>query len=113
MDWETVREVAGGYATTLKRLTPDLYLEMEGLAQGASLYILDIIALNCKSEIGLGLFSDGCSSLAWQKGNDGVFLAQNWDWIARVKDNLVIMSIDQPGKPKIWMVSEVKEHHII
>jgi isopenicillin-N N-acyltransferase-like protein len=113
LTWEAVKTVATEYQSTLKRLTPDIYAEMEGIAEGAGLNVLDIVALNCRSEIALGLFSDGCSSLGWKicRKNDGssgkVILAQNWDWTARVKENCVLMTIDQPGKPRIYMANEV------
>ncbi|RVX67061.1 hypothetical protein B0A52_08304 [Exophiala mesophila] len=105
MDWAAAKIIAQDYAVTLQRLTPEIYSEMEGIAEGSGLDILDIVTLNCRSEIALGMFSDGCTSLGWVR-SDGVFLAQNWDWTARVKDNVAIMSIDQPGKPKIFMVNE-------
>jgi isopenicillin-N N-acyltransferase-like protein len=108
LDWQGVRSIAKEYAATVEHLTPDLFTEMRGIAEGSGLEILDIVALNCRSEIALGHFSDGCTSLGWKFGpGDGVLLAQNWDWTARVKENLVLMSIDQPGKPKIHMVTEV------
>lgn len=106
MDWAAVKEVSKEYAATIQRLTPDVYTEMLGIAEGAGLDILDIVALNSRSEIALGLFSDGCSSLGWQRENE-VLLAQNWDWTARVKDNCCLMSIQQGNKPAIWMVTEV------
>ncbi len=81
---------------------------MAAIAEGANLDLLDIVALNCRSEIALGLFSDGCTSLGWKKDDGEVLLAQNWDWTARVKSNCVIMSIKQPRKPTIYMVTEVR-----
>jgi isopenicillin-N N-acyltransferase-like protein len=107
LDWAAVRTLAGEYATTIEKLTPDLYVEMQGIAEGSGLDVLDIVALNCRSEIALGHFSDGCTSLGWSTPGDGVVLAQNWDWTGRVKKNLVLMSIEKEGQPKIWMVTEV------
>lgn len=107
LDWPAVREIAGAYARTIEMLTPDLYTEMQGIADGADLDILDVVALNCRSEIALGLFSDGCTSLGWRTRRDGVVLAQNWDWTSRVKKNLVMMSIEREGVPKVFMVTEV------
>ena len=106
LDWDAVREISQGYAKTIQALVPDVYSEMEGIAEGAGLDILDIVALNSRSEIALGLFSDGCSSLGWKRG-DTVLLAQNWDWTARVKQNCVLISIKQANKPAIWMITEV------
>jgi len=107
LDWSAVREIAKAYAATVESLTPALYTEMLAIAEGADLDVLDIVALNARSEIALGLFSDGCTSLGWKYSEGQVYLCQNWDWTARVKENILMMSIDQPGKPKIWMVTEV------
>jgi isopenicillin-N N-acyltransferase-like protein len=106
LDWPAVREVSKEYQATLKKLTPDIYEEIEGIAKGSGLDVLDIIALNCRSEIALGLFSDGCTCLGWDLKDDGVILAQNWDWTARVKENCVLMTIEQPGKPTIHQMTE-------
>jgi isopenicillin-N N-acyltransferase-like protein len=107
LDWQAVRSIAKEYAATIERLTPELLVEMGAIAEGSGLDLLDIVALNCRSEIALGLFSDGCTGFGWKTETEGVILGQNWDWTARVKKNLVFMSIDQPGKPKIYMITEV------
>ena len=105
--WKDVREVATEFQPTLQNLTPDLFTEMEGIAEGAGLDVLDIIALNCRSEIALGRFSDGCTALSWKKSEATRVLAQNWDWTQTVKKNLAMVSIQQVGKPTIYMVTEV------
>jgi isopenicillin-N N-acyltransferase-like protein len=51
---------------------------MRGIADGAGVRLLDIVALNVRTEINFGLFSDGCTSLAWL-GEKRTWLAQNWD----------------------------------
>lgn len=107
LDWPAVREIAKTYRATVEKLTPEIFEEMEGIAEGSGLDILDIVALNCRSEIALGLFSDGCSSMGFQTKSDGVILAQNWDWTARVKENCALLSIEQPGKPTVHMMTEV------
>ncbi|KAF8148526.1 putative acyl-CoA:6-aminopenicillanic-acid-acyltransferase [Mycena galopus ATCC 62051] len=109
LDWPAVRNIGVAYQNTIRSLTPEIYVEMEGIAKGADVNILDIVALNARSEIALGLFSDGCTSLGWKlEGNShgDVILAQNWDWTPRVQENLAMMSIDQPGHPKIYMMAE-------
>lgn len=108
-----MREVAKHFRDTIRRLAPELYEEIEGIAEGAGVDVLDVVALNARSEIALGLFTDGCTSVGLKmrrdedEGEGGVWLSQNWDWTARVKRNLALMSIEQEGKPKIWMVTEV------
>lgn len=51
---------------------------MKGIADGSGHDLLDIVALNVRTEINFGLFSDGCTALAWHTGNHA-WLAQNWD----------------------------------
>jgi hypothetical protein len=49
-----------------------------GVADGSGIPFLSILAMNIRTEISMGLFSDGCTSFAW-KTNDASLLAQNWD----------------------------------
>ncbi|OAA60206.1 Peptidase C45 [Niveomyces insectorum RCEF 264] len=117
LNWAAVREVAQAYHDTVARLTPDIYAEMQGIADGSGRDILDIVALNCRSEIALGLFSDGCSALGWQSAGDAgdetqerdgvVVLAQNWDWTPQVQSNLALLTIEQDdGRPTVHMMVE-------
>ncbi|KAM5537938.1 hypothetical protein V8D89_008414 [Ganoderma adspersum] len=91
---------------------------MEGIADGLRAHaeqhgqtvdVLDIVALNARSEIALGQWDDGCTSLAWRiraPGSERQVLGQNWDWRETVGKNLAMVSIEQEGKPRIWMVTE-------
>lgn len=106
LSWSDVREVSKEFQPHLITLVPHLYAEMEGIAEGAELNILDILALNCRSEIALGKFSDGCTTLSWKKNENARVLSQNWDWTKTVSKNLAMVSIEQPGKPTIYMVTE-------
>ncbi|EJF60719.1 AAT-domain-containing protein [Dichomitus squalens LYAD-421 SS1] len=120
-DWAHVRTVAAEFRATIAQLVPHLLQEMEGIADGLCAYadehgrsvdVLDIVALNARSEIALGQWDDGCTSLAWRlrdsagSGFERQLLGQNWDWRVGVGKNLAMVSIEQDGKPKIWMVTE-------
>lgn len=109
--WENVRLLAEEFRVSVEKLTPDIYAEMQGIAEGASLNILDIVALNCRSEIAFG-FSDGCTSLSWKKSENARVLTQNWDWTTLVKRNLALVSIEREAKPTIYMVTEVRCHYL-
>lgn len=109
LSWADVRSIAEEFGASIRKLTPDIYAEMQGIAAGAGVDFLDVVALNCRSEIALGRFSDGCTSLSWKKGENSTVLAQNWDWTVDVKKNLAMMSIEQKGKPTIYMVTEVRK----
>lgn len=108
LSWQEVREVAKEFQPALEQLTPHLYSEMQGIAEGAELDVLDIVALNCRSEIALGRFSDGCTSLCWKKNDTARVLSQNWDWTPTVQKNLAMVAVEQAGKPSIYMVTEVR-----
>ena len=128
-----MRTVAAEFRAGIARLAPDLLDEMRGVADGVSTYarsggeawadavdVLDIVALNARSEIALGQWDDGCTAVAWRiGGGDGTrlgadagpakqILAQNWDWRDTVGKNLAMVSIARAGKPKLWMVTEVR-----
>lgn len=117
LEWGQVLEIAKEFQVTIQQLTPDLYEEIRGIADGVGgeVGVLDIVALNARSEIALGKFDDGCTSLAWtihpasggQSQAQRQILAQNWDWNLAVGKNLAMVSITKVGKPKIWMVIEV------
>lgn len=84
---------------------PDYLSEIRGIADGTDLGVEDIIAINVRTEIAFGLFSDGCTALSW-KSSGNSWLAQNWDWNVAQKRNLVFLSVEQPGKPRIKMITE-------
>lgn len=49
-----------------------------GVAAGAGVPFEDILVMNCRTEISMGLMNDGCTALYW-KNNHASILAQNWD----------------------------------
>ncbi|PGH30075.1 isopenicillin-N N-acyltransferase [[Emmonsia] crescens] len=81
-----------------------------GVAQGAGVPVESILALNVRTEIAYGMFSDGCTALSW-KSKDESFLAQNWDWEREQSPNLLTLHIRQttattPPTPAIHMITE-------
>lgn len=79
MNWDEVKTFALRFNTYLQRNWPQYVAEIEGLAEGASVTYADILALNVRTEIAYGNFSDGCTAFSW-KGMKTSILAQNWDW---------------------------------
>jgi isopenicillin-N N-acyltransferase-like protein len=75
MSWPMVYHFALEYQPFLRLHFPDYIEEMQGVAEGAGLKYVDVLALNVRTEIAFGAFSDGCTAFY----QDGV-LAQNWDW---------------------------------
>lgn len=79
---------------------------MRGIADGAERDILDIVALNVRTEIAFGQFSDGCTSVSWH-GEKRAWLGQNWDWMPEQKRNLIILRVkSNDDRPSFAMVTE-------
>ncbi|KAF7544107.1 hypothetical protein G7Z17_g10212 [Cylindrodendrum hubeiense] len=117
MDWTEVSQQALKYVQPLEEICPLFVEEIRGVADGAGVQFLDIVALNVRTEIMFGLFtndpgisikSDGCTSLACKDAVGNMVLAQNWDWQVEQAPNLFICRISQPGTdlPDIAMVTE-------
>lgn len=85
LSWAQVQKTALEFKEVIQQNWPNYLEEMQGIADGANKTLADIIALNVRTEINFGLFSDGCTALAWLH-NDSSILAQNWD----VSDNTPI-----------------------
>lgn len=76
-----------------------------GIADGSGRQFLEIIALNVRTEIAYGRFSDGCTSVSLHTRYCS-FLGQNWDWETEQSDNLLLLTIIRNGFPTIKMVTE-------
>lgn len=86
---------------------PDLWLEMQGLAEGAGCSLLDVVLINARSE--LMSAADECTALAASAEathHRGVWLAQNWDWYTVVRSDPVLLHIRQPDRPEILTLAE-------
>jgi len=117
MSWPEIVEEASRYVEPLEKLHPRYFEELKGIAKGAGLHFLDILALNVRTEINFGLFtdmsqridiaSDGCTSLGWLSGGRS-YISQNWDWMVEQSNNIIVCHISQPGTdmPDFSMVTE-------
>ncbi|RFU29053.1 hypothetical protein B7463_g7290, partial [Scytalidium lignicola] len=105
MNWEQVKQFAEKYQPYLKENWPNYVEEMEGIASGADVSYLDILALNVRTEIAFGTFSDGCTAFSW-KGADSSIIAQNWDWESEQAENLIALKIKKEDGLGIQMITE-------
>lgn len=95
LDWQSAKNTAERFVPALNATCPHLVTEMQGIAEGAGIEFLDILALNVRTEISMGLLSDGCTAVYSQESG---LLAQNWDWEVPQRENLVVMNISTtPG----------------
>ncbi|EXJ83383.1 hypothetical protein A1O1_07005 [Capronia coronata CBS 617.96] len=106
-DWTESKNRAATYLPSLEEKEPDLVEEMRGIAAGAGVDFLDILALNLRSEISLTNYSDGCTSIVSQNPTTKeVFLAQNWDWVGEARTSTAFFDIHKTGTPRIRMIGE-------
>ncbi|MCB5907880.1 C45 family autoproteolytic acyltransferase/hydolase [Streptomyces pinistramenti] len=129
LTWEQVTARAARWLAPVRDFAPHLVEEMQGIADGAGVGLLDILALNARGEIiydksftamatdggahpgtaDAGEPAEGCTSFAafGEAGGDGhVWAGQNWDWRAGVADTVVLLRIVQPPKPTLIMQVE-------
>lgn len=83
LTWPAVLAHAATFEKTAKEKWPAYHEEMRGIAHGAERELLEIVAINVRSEITFGLgaeagWKDGCTALGWRT-QDRSWLAQNWD----------------------------------
>ncbi|TDZ33070.1 Acyl-coenzyme A:6-aminopenicillanic-acid-acyltransferase 40 kDa form [Colletotrichum spinosum] len=119
LEWPAIREQALEFVPHLKANFPRYYEEIEGIAEGAGVDVLDIVALNIRSEIAFGLFEansgsqatatipedavDGCTALGWRTPGGATFLSQNWDWKVNQKPNLIVLRAKPEGVPGVTL----------
>ncbi|KAL1633934.1 hypothetical protein SLS58_010878 [Diplodia intermedia] len=106
LDWGRVRSTALEFEPAIRRKWPAYLDEMRGVAEGAGVELADVLALNVRTEIAFGLFTDGCTMLGWQSPGTSV-IAQNWDWRPEQRANIIALSIAaRDALPAIRMVTE-------
>lgn len=111
--WDEAKKRSRNYIEPIKAFDPELLEEIRGVAAGAGVDMEDILALNARSEVimtsGAKVMSDGCTAVAVTAEaslNGDVLLAQNWDWKGAQIESLLLLKIQQQGKPAVSMVTE-------
>ncbi len=107
LDRQAALQAAAAFEPILQAHTPDLLLEMRGIAAGAACELADVLLLNARSE--LMRTRDECTALAAgpEVTDQGqVLLGQNWDWHTAIEADPVLLRIRQPGKPEILTLAE-------
>ncbi|MGW0758967.1 C45 family autoproteolytic acyltransferase/hydrolase [Streptomyces sp. NPDC002814] len=125
LTWPQVTARAARWLEPVRDYAPHLLEEMQGIADGAGVDLLDVLALNARGEV---IYDDsfarmregrttvpaeepaeGCTSFAAYgpaSGDGHVWAGQNWDWRAGVGDTVVMLRIVQPPKPTVIMQVE-------
>ncbi|GHH58139.1 isopenicillin-N N-acyltransferase-like protein [Streptomyces umbrinus] len=132
LTWQQVTARAARWLDPVRDYAPDLVEEMRGIADGAGVDLLDVLALNARGEViydrsfarmgeargelqeapvevPVEERSEGCTSFAayGEASGDGrVWAGQNWDWRAGVSDTVVMLRVIQSPKPTLIMQVE-------
>lgn len=105
LPWGAVETKAAEWLPLLRESYPEILEELEGLAAGAELSKETILALNVRTEVAFGLYTDGCTAFALHGPRNGI-LSQNWDWKGAQKNNIIQMTIRREGRPDLSIVTE-------
>lgn len=117
--WERVREEAAAFRDPIARHGAKYLEEIEGIAEGAGVDVLDVLAINVRTEV---MFSAKarraaagsslpleCSSLAVtpERTAEGrLLVAQTWDWLVHSFDTVVVLEVQQDDGPDFVTVVE-------
>ena len=93
------------YPLEVFRIHESNVTKFTGVAFGAEVPYVSILAVNVRTEIAYGMSKDGCTAL-YSRNDQSAFLAQNWDWQEEQKENLINLNIKQESKPAISMITE-------
>src|SRR5579875_1444898 len=117
-DWARVRAEAGRFEAPIAAFRPGCLEEMRGIAEGAGLDLLDILAVNVRTEVmfaararqatGRQLPAE-CSAFAVAPapGRPGpALLGQNWDWLPQCARTVVVLEAAQDDGPGYVTVVE-------
>lgn len=113
ISWEDARQISQKYLSLTRDFEPDYGEEMRGIAEGANVDLLDIAALNARTEVMYSQVSNievkECTTISLTPpATEGgrVIAAQNWDFSALLRDSVVIVHVYQEAKPNFVMVAE-------
>ncbi|QKX55102.1 uncharacterized protein TRUGW13939_02194 [Talaromyces rugulosus] len=105
MDWDTAKSHAVKFLPLLQREWNHYVEEIRGIAAGSGQTFEDILAINVRTEISMGLMADGCTAFYWH-GGDISIAGQNWDWERAQRDNIIALYIEQNDRPSISQLTE-------
>jgi isopenicillin-N N-acyltransferase like protein len=118
-DWATVREQAARYEDPIRAVWPDYLEEIRGIAEGAGLDAVDILAINVRTEVMFAARArqaeqahrsvGECSAFAVLPGasaNGHTLIGQNWDWLLHCVDTVVVLEARQEAGPDFVTVVE-------
>jgi isopenicillin-N N-acyltransferase like protein len=117
-DWARVRAEAARFESPVAAFRPAYLDEVRGIAEGAGLDPVDVLAINVRTEVMFAAKAQQaaarggpaeCSAFAVVPlpGDQGpVLLGQNWDWLPHTADTVVVLEARQDDGPDFVTVVE-------
>jgi isopenicillin-N N-acyltransferase-like protein len=117
-DWPTVRQEAARFERPIADFRPAYLEEMRGIAEGAGLDLLDVLAINVRTEVmfaakarqaarGPGVAECSAFAVVPAPGSPPPVLAgQNWDWLPHTAETVVVLEARQDTGPDFVTVVE-------
>jgi isopenicillin-N N-acyltransferase-like protein len=113
MSWTAIAEQTEAWVPLIEAYHTEILDEVRGIAEGANRTFHEILALNGRGELHSGnpftAVDEECSSFAVlpeASGDGHVYCGQNWDWQCATAETVMMLRIEQPGKPTIIMQVE-------
>lgn len=115
-DWTEVLAYASEFIGPINDFDQEIVLELQGIADGAEVDFLEILAINTRTEIMFAAKARDlsvvlpevleCSSFAVTSNSQGILIGQNWDWLSHCKDTVIIIEASPLNEPKYVTVVE-------
>ncbi len=105
-NWLRVRERASSYLAPIEAYQARYLEEMKGMARGAGMDVLDVVALNVRTEIMFSAVAKGvkgeCTAFVAlpEVTDDGhTLMGQNWDWKTPTSETIILLEAEQDAGP--------------
>ncbi|BBY85706.1 C45 family autoproteolytic acyltransferase/hydolase [Mycolicibacterium tokaiense] len=115
-EWDRVREEAQAFIDPIRAFHPDSLDEMAGIAEGAGLEFVDVLAMNLRTEIlfAAKVRASGaelppmleCTSFAARNSEGAQLIGQTWDWLTFSADTVVLVESTPENGPAFMTVVE-------
>ncbi|TSA49278.1 hypothetical protein D4R47_04090 [archaeon] len=109
VDWDKLKAESLTYQAYTREALPQYWEEMEGMAQGAGVDIIDIFLLNSAQEV-LEERKLGCTSLALNQlatADNSVLLAHNEDWLPSDTEEVYVLHAKPDNAPEYLCLTYV------
>ncbi len=118
LEWPAVRELAKRFEEPIGKFGSGYLEELRGIANGAGVDLLDVLALNVRTEIMFSAKARGaaaavrrgeCTSYALVPapgGTSPTIIGQNWDWLVHCFETLVVLESERQDGPNFVTVVE-------